>query len=130
MKKTFAIMLVLTLALSCALGGCSSKRDLSGSKYLGVWEVGSTSVAGETDDAGNTLSRDLSVELMADGTALVRSFDHETGETEVSNCTWRETGSGVKISGDMRFKMEDVDGKLDANLFGFHLIFEYVEQPS
>lgn len=121
---------MLTLALSCVLAGCGAGKDLSGSKYLGLWKAAKTEFLGESDDADNVFDGDFTIEFKADGTAVATSFNGDTNQNEISNCTWKETGSGVKLSGDMKLTMKDVDGKLDTSVFGFHMIFVRAEEPS
>ena len=130
MKKALTAILVLTLALSCVLVGCGGKQDLSASKYLGVWKVDSTQFKDQVDKADDVFGGDFIIEFKADGTAVSTYTDNETGETEVSNCTWKETGSGVKLSGDMKLKLEDVNGNLDGSIFGFHMIFVKQAEPT
>ena len=114
MKKRMIAILLLTVLTCTALLACGGKKDLSQSKYLGTWKVASMTLLGESEAP----DEEIILVLNPDGTATLA-----TGG-EVSNCTWDETNSGIKLKGDAKLTFTEKDGGLTAKVIGVEMLFE------
>ena len=117
MKKAAALILCLLMILSCALlSACGSdkKKDLSGSKYVGIWKAAYMSLKDEQGES----EHDIFLVLNPDGTAEFTSDD------EVSKCTWEETGNGFKLKGDAKMSFTDDGEGIQSTVLGVVLHFD------
>ena len=117
MKKRIISVFCLVLIACTILAACGKKssQDLSNSKYLGTWKAVSISFKGLSD----AYEDECYLTLNPDGTAVF----YMEGEDE-SRCTWQETGSGVKLSGDSKMTFTDAGDALILKLAGSELRFE------
>lgn len=89
MKKKFALMLVICMAIAAMFCGCGS--DNSESPYVGTWNCTEVSMEGMTLDPA-MLGGDITLDLAADGTATLSFLgDSASGD-------WSEAENGVTLS--------------------------------
>ena len=136
MKKVFVILCVMLMTVSCVFCGCGKKKEDDGgtpaaqssqntaasvaeSRYVGTWTAVKAELMGKEADLKEALGDELTLELNADGTASLKSSEHE------STGNWSETSEGVKLTGtDMNMTLKNENGQLAMDLLGFHVYFE------
>ena len=111
MKKRFTVFALIAL-LCLMLVGCGNK-DVSNSKYIGVWKMDSISAFGESGE----LEDDYTLTLNGDGTAIFASSE------ETSNCKWQETSKGLKLTGDAKMSFTADGDALVTKILGAELRF-------
>ena len=119
MKKIISLVLVAVMALSAIVlvscgGGEKKDVDLSDSKYVGTWKIGSIELQEESED----FDEDWIIELSADGTGK------SIAQGETDNFTWEPTDNGFKTKGDLKLDFTDDGDRIIADLFGARLVFE------
>ena len=125
MKKVLVVLFCMIVSLSfVALTGCGGSdvdAPAADSPYVGVWQATGATFQDEEVDINEVLEgKDFIIELRDDGTASVTDTDGNK-----SDATWKETGSGVKVTGDeINMKFKDADGRLECSILGVHMFFE------
>ena len=121
MKKFITIILSTLMIVTClSLTACSGngKKPSADSQYIGTWKATKAEILGESADLSEVLSADYTVELKADGTAVV---SYKTSD----NGTWTENSKGIHVTAGET----DADFKVDGNtlyisFLGAKVIFE------
>ena len=118
MKRKTAILMAAILAMSCFVLTACGQKDLSNSKYLGNWKAVRASFNDTEATVEEVLGGEFVMELKGDGTANV------TMAGEEMKAEWKETGDGIKFSGDLKLSFKDQDGVLDTSVIGVHFYLE------
>ena len=111
--SVFCLLLIVCMILTAC--GKQASQDLTNSKYLGTWKAVSISFKGLSD----AYEDECYLTLNPDGTAVFYMEDEDE-----SKCTWQETDSGVKLTGDSKMTFTDVGDALIFKLAGSELRFE------
>ena len=119
MRKTFALVACLILALSCVMLTACGGANLSDSPYVGTWVVVKAEAFGEEASPEEVFDGEFIMILSEDGTATITVADEDPSVN-----TWRKVSGGIRLKGDFNLKMEDQDGTLVGNVIGMELYFE------
>ena len=117
MKKIFAVVLAMMLAMTALCGAMAEQADLSGEWYLSAGEMDGTTI-----DAA-MLGLSITFVLNEDGTAQGMGIGENT--EEVSEGTWAVTDTGVEITfdGDTAVGAVNEEGLLVLEQEGMKMIF-------
>ncbi len=117
MKKCIAILSCIAILVTiAAFAGCGAGKDLSSSKYLGVWVGTDVTGFGESESMDSVFNGGQTrLELKADGTV-----EGIMGGEKI-DCTWTEVSSGVKFKGDIKTTAKAEGDELVLKVIGVSL---------
>lgn len=119
MKKLLLVVctVVFACACACAAVGCSGGGGSADMDYTGHWVcsavddgTGRTEIASISEISGMTGEDFMTVDLNADGTAVITAFG--TDITSEANVTWATSSSGVTLTANG----EAIDMSYDSSL--------------
>lgn len=115
MKRFLTMLLALFMVSSVlVLSACSSKEDVSDSRYVGKWKAYSVGFMEETKE----MDEEWYLILNADATGKL------TAEGEEKDITWSLTDSGFKTKGGAKLTFRDDGDRIKTSFLGVEIVFE------